>query len=185
MNLSYIEYNKCKDKKKVKKIYIESFKKNERFSFCLLKKCAKEGNVLFNIIYDEKALIGFQYIINFDDISYLMYFAIDKKNRNKGYGSELLKQLSSKNKNILLSIEKPSNGYDITYKRKHFYLKNGFKSTNKFLIDNDVEYELLCNNEKIEVNEKIMKKRYTCMTSSKIIRYIISKIFNVNNIEIE
>ena len=53
------------------------------------------------------------------------------------------------------------------------------------MIDNDVEYELLCNNEKIEVNEKIMKKRYTCMTSSKIIRYIISKIFNVNNIEIE
>lgn len=185
MNLSYIEYNKCKDKKKVKKIYIESFKKNERFSFWLLKKCAKEGNVLFNIIYDEKALIGFQYIINFDDISYLMYFAIDKKNRNKGYGSELLKQLSSKNKNILLSIEKPSNGYDITYKRKHFYLKNGFKSTNKFLIDNDVEYELLCNNEKIEVNEKIMKKRYTSMTSSKIIRYIISKIFNVKDIEIE
>lgn len=59
----------------------------------------KGGDVLFNIIYDEKALIGFQYIINFDDISYLMYFAIDKKNRNKGYGSELLKQLSSKNKN--------------------------------------------------------------------------------------
>lgn len=185
MNLSYIEYNKCKDKKKVKKIYIESFNKNERFPFWLLKKCSKEDNILFNVIYDENVIIGFQYVINFDNISYLMYFAIDKKNRNKGYGSELLKQLSSKNKNILLSIEKPSNRYDITHKRKQFYLRNGFKSINKFIIDNDVEYELLCNNEKIEVNEKIMKKRYTCMTSSKFIRYIISKLFNVNNIELK
>ena len=185
MSLTYIDYNKCKYKNIVKKIYLDSFSKAERFPFLLLVRCSKEDNISFNVIYDDKTVIGFQYIIDYNGISYLMYFAIDSNNRNKGYGSEILKQLTNSNSNILLCIEKPSNQKELKYKRKIFYLKNGFLTTNKFIIDNNVEYELLCNNIDLNITKELLQGRYINMTKSKIIRYIISKMFNVNDIEVD
>ena len=71
---------------KIEKLYYESFDKDERFPFWLLKKCCKENNVKFNVIYNNDKVIGFQYIIEYDNIAYLMYFAIEKNQRNNGYG---------------------------------------------------------------------------------------------------
>lgn len=42
MILKYVDYFLLKDKKKIKNIYINSFKKDERFSFFILEKCAKK-----------------------------------------------------------------------------------------------------------------------------------------------
>lgn len=184
MKLNYIEFNKSKDKNKVKKIYIESFDQNERFPFWLLKKCAKENNVKFNVINDKSEIIGFQYIVEYDDIAYLMYFAVEEEKRNKGYGIQILKDTSKKYNNLILSIEKPENELiNIKYRRKQFYLRNGFVSTNKYIIDNNVEYEVLCTNCNLNITNKILEKRYTMMTNSKIVRFIISKMFNVYNIK--
>ena len=185
MNIKLTDYNKCKDKNIIKRIYLNSFSKEERFPFWLLVKCSKEDNVSFNVVYDNNVVIGFQYIINYDDISYLMYFAIDSNSRNKGYGSEILNQLTKQNKNILLSIEKVLSEEDITYKRKQFYLRNGFVGTNKYIVDNNVEYELLCNNSNLNITKEKLEKRYTMMTSSKILKFIINKIFNVYNIKLK
>lgn len=184
MNLSYVNFSKCKDKKIIKKIYKESFAKEERFPFWLLKYCSKEENVIFNVIYDDNKPVGFQYIIKYDVIAYLMYFAIKNDKRNIGYGSEVLKQLNKSHDNVLLSIEKPTKEMDIKHRRKQYYLRNGFITTNKSLIDNNVEYELLCNNSKLNITNELLQKRYTKMTNSKIVRFIISKIFNVYNIEL-
>ena len=175
MNIKLTDYNKCKDKNIIKRIYLNSFSKEERFPFWLLVKCSKEDNVSFNVVYDNNVVIGFQYIINYDDISYLMYFAIDSNSRNKGYGSEILNQLTKQNKNILLSIEKVLSEEDITYKRKQFYLRNGFVGTNKYIVDNNVEYELLCNNSNLNITKEKLEKIYTIMTSSKILKFIINK----------
>lgn len=41
MILKYTSYFLVKDKKKIKSIYINSFNKDERFSFLILEKCAK------------------------------------------------------------------------------------------------------------------------------------------------
>ena len=74
---------------------------------------------------------------------------------------------------------------DIKHKRKQFYLINGFVGTNKYIVDNNVEYELLCNNSNLDITKEILEKRYTMMTSSKILRFIISKIFNVYKIKLK
>ena len=105
MILKYTSYFLVKDKKKIKNIYINSFNKDERFSFLILEKCAKEKNVEFNVVYDNNDLIGFYYIVNYGDVSYLMYFAVDITKRNKGYGSMILSDLRKKHNNILLCIE--------------------------------------------------------------------------------
>ena len=150
------------------------------------QKCSKEKNVKFNVIYNNDKVIGFQYIIEYDNIAYLMYFAIEKNQINNGYDSEILKKLNRSYKNILLCIEKANEQVsDIKYKRKQFYLINGFVGTNKYIVDNNVEYELLSNNSNLNITKEILEKRYTMMTNSKILRFIISKIFNVYNIKLK
>lgn len=186
MNFNYVDFLSSSDKKLIKKLYYESFDKEERFPFWLLKKCSKEKNVKFNVIYNKDKVVGFQYIIEYDNIAYLMYFAIEKNQRNNSYGSEILKKLNRSYKNVLLCIEKANEQIsDIKYKRKQFYLRNGFVGTNKYIIDNNVEYELLCNNSNLNITKEILEKRYTMMTSFKILRFIISKIFNVYNIKLK
>lgn len=186
MNFNYVDFLSSSDKKSIKKLYYESFDKEERFPFWLIKKCSKEKNVKFNVIYNNDKVIGFQYIIEYDNITYLMYFALEKRQRNNGYGSEILKELNRSYKNVLLCIEKTSEQvFDIKNKRKKFYLRNEFVGTNKYIVDNNVEYELLSNNSNLNITKEILEKRYIMMTSSKILRFIISKIFNVYNIKLK
>lgn len=178
MNLKYIEYSK-KYKNEIKKLYIHSFPKSERFPFWILKECSKNKNVLFNVILDNEKIIGMEYIINYENISYLMYLAVDEGQRNKGYGSQILKDLNQEYNTIILSIEKTNKDLkDDKQKRKDFYLRNGFNETNKFIKDNEVEYEVLCTNKGYDITEKMLKKRYDKMTNSFMIKYIIGKIFN-------
>ena len=183
MILKYTSYFLVKDKKKIKNIYINSFNKDERFSFFILEKCAKEKNVEFNVVYDNNDLIGFYYIVNYDDVSYLMYFAVDINKRNKGYGSMILSNLRKKYNNILLCTEFANkNVNDEKLSRRNFYLKNGFFSSNKFIIDNNVKYEILTTNKDYPITEEVLRKRYINMTRSKFIKLIIGKKFNVDNI---
>ena len=48
-----------------------------------------------------------------------------------------------------------------------------------------VEYEILTNNENYNITKEVLKKRYIKMTNSKLIKFVISKIFNVNNIHLK
>lgn len=179
MNLKYIDYFVSEQKNEIKKLYMNSFPRDERFPFWILKHCSKEKNVVFNVILEGNKLIGMEYIINYENISYLMYLAVDKSQRDKGYGSQILKDLNQEYSTIILSIEKTNKDLkDDKQKRKDFYLRNGFNETNKFIKDNEVEYEVLCTNKEYDITEKMLKKRYDKMTNSFMIKYIIGKIFN-------
>lgn len=90
-----------------------------------------------------------------------------------------LKDLKQEYNTIILSIEKTNKDLKgDKQKRKDFYLRNGFNETNKFIKDNEVEYEVLCTNKEYDITEKMLKKRYDKMTNSFMIKYIIGKIFN-------
>lgn len=180
MNLMYTSYPKHKHK--IKEIYFDSFPKNERFPYLILRYTAKEKNVALNSVALKNVIIGIYYVVKCDDLFYLMYFAIDKEFRNKGYGSRVLNDLKRKYKNIFLSIEKKDD--DLAFRRKKFYLRNGFFETGKYYLDNGVMYEVLCTNKNIEITVDILKKRYSNMSNSKLIKYIIGKTFNMNNIKI-
>ncbi|MBR1376589.1 MAG: GNAT family N-acetyltransferase [Bacilli bacterium] len=180
MNLKYIDCNKSKYKDEIRNLYLNAFPKEERFPFWILKHSIKNNNIL-NVIIDNGKFVGMEYIVNCDDSFYLMYFAISKESRNKSYGSKVLSDLKKTYKTIFLSIEKPND--DLSSRRKEFYLRNGFYETNKYYIDAGIKYELLCTNKDYKITEELLRKRYSNMSNSKIVRYIIGKTFNMNNIK--
>jgi ribosomal protein S18 acetylase RimI-like enzyme len=178
-----MDYFESNHKKEMKKIYQSSFPKNERFPFWILKHCSKEKNVLFNAILDNDKIIGIEYIINCENYAYLMYLAVDEDQREKGYGTKILDDLTKKYKTIILSIERTNKDLnDIREKRKNFYLKNGFYETNKFIEDTGVQYEILCTNKDFTITKEKLEERYTKMTNSIMMKKLIGRIFNVYNI---
>lgn len=128
------------DVKAVKQLYEIAFPKNERVNFELLLECSETYVASFEIlvIYDGELFVGFVIILNSENISHLLFFAVDEKLRSKGYGSEILKAVhNSKLGQIFLAdVEKPdakSDNNEQREKRISFYYRNGYKMT-------DVEY---------------------------------------------
>lgn len=173
MNIKYIDYPSYK--KEIKELYYEAFPKKERFPFWILKHSIKQGKTTLNAIVDNNKFIGMSYIVNCDDSSYLMFFAIKRELRNKNYGSKILKDLNLKCKTMFLSIEEPKE--QLSERRKSFYLRNGFFETNKYCLEKGINYEILCNDKNYNITEKIHKKRYNNMTNSKIVKFCINILF--------
>lgn len=112
-----------------------------------------------------------------------MYVAIDKKYRNKGFGSLVLRDLILRqaDTSILLCIERPfAEKEDIKACRKDFYLRNGFYETGCFIEDSGVEYEFLSSSKERVITENDLKKRYSCMTKNPLIKFIIKNTFDSN-----
>lgn len=125
MNFKYVSYSQYK--KEIKNLYLQTFPKEERFPFWILKHSIKKGKASLNAIVDKDGFIGMNYTVNCDDSFYLMYFAIDKELRNNNYGSKVLQDLNQKYSTIFLSIKKPKD--ELSKRRKGFYLRNGFYET--------------------------------------------------------
>lgn len=185
--MRYKSYSACdsQGQSQIKEIYETSFPKSEKFPFWVLKQCAKENNVRLDAIIDHATdkISGMQFLISYDDITYLMYMAIDNKCRNKGFGSLVLRDLILRQADttILLCIERPSaKKEDIKARRKDFYLRNGFYETGCFIEDSGVEYEFLSSSKERVVTENDLKKRYSCMTRNPLIKFIIKNTFDSN-----
>lgn len=185
--MRYKSYSACdsQSQSQIKEIYETSFPKSEKFPFWVLKQCAKENNVRLDSIIDHNTdkIIGMSFLISYDDIAYLMYVAIDKKYRNKGFGSSVLRDLILRqaDTSILLCIERPSaEKEDIKAYRKDFYLRNSFYETGCYIEDSGVEYEFLSSSKERVITENDLKKRYSCMTRNPLIKFIIKNTFDSN-----
>lgn len=185
-NIVYKRLPYYKDKDSVKRIYASAFPKSERFPFWILKNCSKNSNVHFDAILCDDKLIGMQFVVNYDNISYLMYLATDTDYRNLGLGSQILKNLVIRNDNVLLCIEKPKDDgkNDVKSRRKNFYLRNGFYSTGSYLKDSEVDYEILSSVKDFVVSEDVLRNRYLKMSNSSIMQRVIKNTFDVNNINL-
>ena len=119
------------DRKTVKKLYLTAFPKCERPPFFMLNSGVKKGAGDFLVAKDGEVFIGFAYTVIYKDMAYLFYFAIDKEQRGKGYGSAVLGRLKEiySGKRFFLAremLDENAENYGERVKRREFYLKNGF-----------------------------------------------------------
>ena len=136
-----------KDIPKIKKLYIESFPENERFSFSMMIK-NESGNYETFGFYKDGNFCGFAILLNSLDISHIIYFATLPELRGKGLGAKALASMGriKSGKRIIVDIERevpdcPENG--IRRRRKNFYLRNGYKETEVRYRWQDEAYEIL------------------------------------------
>lgn len=119
------------DYARIKRLYKSAFPKAERVPFFILKRKAFSGRADMLAARENGIFIGFLYLVCYKDLVYLFYFAIDGKQRGKGYGSRFLQQLKGRYKGRRLflareQLEETAANYQQRINRRGFYLKNGF-----------------------------------------------------------
>lgn len=178
-----IHYQYTKHKSAIKKIYEESFPSSERFDFSILRKCNEESNVHLSCILCDDYPVGMQFTVELpNDITYLMYYAIDKEYRNQGIGSQALQNLVIAKDKIMLCIEKPVDA--ITQRRKMFYLRNGFYETGMIFEDAGELYEVLVSCKEYKPTVPDLLNRYKFMTNKKAVWRKIKSTFSVEYIDL-
>lgn len=173
-----IENFKMRNCNAVKKIYMDSFNKEDRLPWLnlILNIILRKANIY--TLSSENNLVAFIYAISYKTKIFILYIAVDKRYRNKGFGTFLLNWYlnNNKDKEILLNISEINEEFDdniIRKKRLNFYLKNGFYLTDYLSISKDSKGNILSTREEFNVREyKQLDKR-------------ISKLFFCKNDKIE
>lgn len=135
----------------VRGIYFDSFPKNERMPFPMMVAMSKLWNTDFLGFYDGDTLCAFVYLAHNSKIVFVMFLAVDKSLRSKGYGSAILQEIQNKypDKKIIISIEpcdKNSPDIELRTRRKDFYMRNGYKETGYMMKLNGVIQEIIITN---------------------------------------
>lgn len=118
--------------KRFKALYRSAFPESERAPFDMLLSKAEKPNVNLFACLDGDEWIGFIYIVNHRQLSYLFYFAIDDKKRGQGYGTAVLRAVLKKysGRRLFLAAEALDDTADNIAQRisrQRFYERAGFK----------------------------------------------------------
>lgn len=153
MTLRTIEITKdFSDMDKVDTLATEAFPPEEYLPPSKLLEMSEEDNFDFLALYDKDIFVGFITVMTHKNIAYLFFLAIDKNLRDAGYGSraiETLKALYADFQQVVdfEMIDDNSQNNEQRKKRRSFYLKNGYKPTDRFLSYLGVDYEIFCMDE--------------------------------------
>ena len=147
---------KSQDYTKFKVLYRKAFPRAERVPVKFLMN--KDIDATLIACYDGEIFCGFYSTLTFGDITHILFLAVDDTLRGHGYGSALLKLISSHypQNRIILDIEAedsaaPNNEQRI--RRKAFYEKNGYGESGIEYRWRDVPYKILVKNGTITERE--------------------------------
>jgi len=164
-----VEYvtGRSKEKEKIKEIYTSSFLKEDRIPFWLMLIMAKMKNTEFISFHDKDTLCGFVYMATVQDLTFVMFLAVDENIRSKGYGSGILEKIQSIHpySKIIISIErcdKDAKDIEQRLRRKKFYVNNGYIETGYLVEISKKKQEILIKNGEFDKNEfSLFFKKYS------------------------
>ena len=155
MKLEYIRLKEFKEK--LHRIYLRDFPESERMPYYMIKKYYKNKKIKILALKDERRnIVAYSMITEHNGYILLLYLAVLKDKRENGYGSLLLNMLKEKLKNknmIIIEIESLDTSLKlneeekiIRQKRRSFYIKNEYLSTNIDVLLYDCKMEILYTN---------------------------------------
>ncbi len=137
--------------REVWELYESSFPQIERRTFSLHAK-ATEDERFFPSVYtsDASELLAICFYWDFPDFRYLEHLAVRPNIRSQGIGSQIIKELTTDRRTVILEIEPPIDKQ--SKQRLNFYERNNFIHTNykftqlKYRKNNaEIQLDLLCN----------------------------------------
>ncbi len=153
-----------KDYKNIEELMLKSFPKDELFSFRLLNFLSKRRNCNYLSYYDQNKLIGISFTYKYKDLVFILYLAISKEFKNKGYGSKILNIIKENNPNsdLVLNVEpliEDSINFEERKRRFNFYFKNGFYKTG-YIFKIEPPYDVLSTSKELDLikYQKLLKK---------------------------
>ncbi|MFD1176458.1 GNAT family N-acetyltransferase [Paenibacillus puldeungensis] len=143
---------------KVKELFRTSFPKSEQIPLWFLRMKFKQDFVDFFVFYDDNQFVGFTYLITHQQLTFILYLAIDPSLRSQGYGQKVLAGIKEKypGNRIVLNIEavdESSDNYQQRLKRREFYVRNGYINTGLQLIERGALYEVLVDQGEVDLEE--------------------------------
>lgn len=131
----------------LRRLYLESFPKEERFPFLFLKALARTKKSRFLAYYDGDTLAGMSFTIEGKDMVFLLYLAVSPALQSRGFGTEILSYLKELYKKPLtLNAEPLDSAAENSPERERrfaFYERNGFSDTGYELVDSKMTYTVL------------------------------------------
>lgn len=135
---------------KADRLYISAFPKIERHSLREIHAAARKGRAEYLAFYEGRKFVGLTYLIVRENVALLLYFAVNPKMRNMGYGSSILQSLKERysGKDLVILIESIYDACDnkeMRVRRMNFYLRNGLRDTGLIhsTIDGGANYIIL------------------------------------------
>lgn len=133
---------------RIDEIYTEAFPLQERFGLDIIMRLADEGKLDVFAVMDNGETAGMFIMCVCARTAYVCYFAIDKGLRGRGLGSEVIGSICSyyAGFQVVLEIEaldKSADNYVQRKRREGFYLRAGFRHTQRYIRYEGVTYELL------------------------------------------
>lgn len=135
-----------KNLEEIKQLYWDAFPFEERIPFYIMVLVGNDRGVEFLSVYDDDIWLGFIHTLVGEKLSYIFYFAIDRRLRRSGYGSKILREYKKMHPRLSLAIEPIEEGSDNIKQRKkrlEFYNKNGFETLDTRVVEMGVEFELM------------------------------------------
>lgn len=138
-------------------LYERSFPVNERRDLTPIFTDKSDDDEVLGLINNDD-VVGFVVLLNHEDITHIIYFAIEEKYRDHGYGSKIIEMLKERypHKRILADVEEPEedcDNYEQRVKRVNFYLRNGFVKSDVYYEWLDEDYMIMVANGNISEKE--------------------------------
>jgi len=137
-----------RDLDKIEKLAMEAFPPEEYMSPEYMLELSEYDNFHFDALYDADRFVGFMTTVDYKDLAYLFFLAIDPECRGMGLGSRAIQTMKNMYADKYLTVDfevldenAPNN--EQRKRRKEFYLRNGFKETGHGLSYFGVDYEIM------------------------------------------
>lgn len=115
---------------KVYNILVQSFPEDERRTYIEQKNLLNENSYSIYAFRNDKRIVAFISVWQFENFSYIEHFAVDSSMRNNGLGRNILRKIIPHlNGIVCLEAELPET--ELAKRRISFYERNGFY-TNEF-----------------------------------------------------
>ncbi|MGN1418788.1 MAG: GNAT family N-acetyltransferase [Acutalibacteraceae bacterium] len=129
-------------RRKTKLLYEKAFPESKKLPWSALLMLAVRDHTDFLNFYHEGIYCGFCFLYHYENMTMILFHAVDKNLRSRGFGTQMLEYIMHENPDdcIVTGVGTVSDkypDYGQRQKRRHFYFKNGFHDadTKLFLFD--------------------------------------------------